>query len=134
MGSASRAFYQDNSLTKDALPLAIQGAQGGRTVATVNENGTPNIAVFAPGVRERITFVSPGRKTIRKNVLRTKQAVLSYFIYPKDEAEKEKRNRGARVVLELETDENVISQLRGQNPDLPDITIYMKIAEVLPLG
>lgn len=46
--SASLYFYEQGSLTGEELMTAIRNAEGSCSVATVNADGSPNLANFVP--------------------------------------------------------------------------------------
>lgn len=135
VSSPSRIFYEDSSLKKPELLEAIRNAEGGCTVATVNDDNTPNLIVSVPGVadEDHLVFGWAENRT-KSNIERDKQAVIAYYIYDKSAAEKGKRNRGARLVCTLEEDEAVIGQLQKENPNLPQTGTFLRIEEVKPLG
>lgn len=133
--SASVNFYQNSSLDKPQLMEAIAGAEGGCTIATVNADGTPNLIVAVPAAAgdSHLAFTWQENDT-KANLQRGSQVVISYFLYNKDEPDKEQRYRGARVKGHLETDQAVIDKLLADDPTLPPICTFVVIDEVVPLG
>lgn len=65
--------------------------------------------------------------------MRTKKAVICYFIYNQAETDKNKKYSGARIVVELEEDPAVLKAIRSAKK-LGDSTTIMKIVKILPVG
>lgn len=134
VSAASQVFYRDSSLNQEQLWAAIAERAGGCTVATVNEDGSPNLIVAVPATAGDshiyFTWADNGSKD---NVLRTGEAMVSYYIYHADAESKEERNMGARLKLELERDEKVLEQLAGDDATVKAGTVF-KVKEILPLG
>lgn len=131
---ASPIFYADSALTGDTLALAIQNAEGSCTIATVNEDGSPNLIVAVPGMAGSDHLMFGWADNVTKaNVLRTGQAVVSYYLYDKDAEDKMARNMGARMICEPETDPSVIESLM-ETPGAREGVTFLKITEILPLG
>ena len=114
--SASLYFYEQGSLTGEELMTAIRNAEGSCSVATVNADGSPNLANFVP---------SPAGE---------EYLAFTYYIYDTDAEDKYERNQGARFKVEPVTDEAVIAQLHEETPEIPQGATFVHIVEVLPLG
>jgi len=135
VSSASLTHYEDSSLSQEELMKAIENEEGGCTIATVNQDGSPNLIVAVPGVADENHLIFGwADNTTKANVKRTGQAMIAYYLYDSQAAEKSGRHSGARLRVELETDEAVLKKLFEDNPDLPSIGTVLKITEVLPLG
>lgn len=132
--SASKYYYANVSLDQAGLLEAIDKRLGGCTVATVNADGSPDIAVFVPGSgdADHIIFGFAPNVTLA-NIMRTKKAVICYFIYNQAETDKNKKYSGARIVVELEEDPAVLKAIRSAKK-LGDSTTIMKIVKILPVG
>jgi hypothetical protein len=135
VSSASLYFYESSSLTGEDLRQAIRDAQGCCSVATVNSDGTPNLANFVPypAGEDHLAFTFSDNVT-KANLARGEEGMVSYYIYDKDAETKEARNQGARFRVELETDQAVIDQLLADDPTIPAAATFVRILEVLPLG
>ena len=133
--SASLYFYEQGSLTGEELMTAIRNAEGSCSVATVNADGSPNLANFVPypAGEEYLAFTFSSNVT-KENLLRTGEAMVSYYIYDADAEDKYERNQGARFKVEPVTDEAVIAQLHEETPEIPQGATFVHIVEVLPLG
>lgn len=134
VSSASQIFYEDSSLDRDQLWTAIGERKGGCTIATVNEDGTPNLIVAVPATAgEDHIYFTWADNVSKANVQRTGQAIAGYYIYNADAESKTERNIGARLRLELERDEEVLAKLAEKDPTVKAGTVF-KVAELLPLG
>ena len=135
VSSASLIFYEDSSLTGEELRQAIRDAEGSCSVATVNDDGTVNLANFVPypAGEDHLSFTFSENVT-KVNLAAGRDGMVSYYIYTKDAADKNERNKGARFRIALETDQAVIDQLAAENPEIPVGATFVRILEVLPLG
>ena len=135
VSAASQVYYQESSLTLEQLSDAMANGLGACTVATVNEDGSPLLVGGSPAMLNltHVTFGWNNNMTMA-NSQRTGEAMLCYYVFDVDGVTKMDRHRGARLKLELETDEAVIEELRAAYPALPPYATIMKIAELLPLG
>jgi len=135
ISAASKTYYyESSSLTGTKLMDAISGRKGATTVATTNEDGTPNIATVIPGVagENHLMFgISPNQTSA--NMKERKLAVLTVYIYTPSAVEKADRNIGARVILKLVEDPIKLNELMLKTKGTAS-TIYMEIVKVLPLG
>ncbi len=134
VSSASQVFYEDSSLDREQLWAAIGERKGGCTIATVNEDGTPNLIVAVPAAAgEDHIYFTWADNVSRANAQRTGKAMVSYYIYDADAESKVERNIGARMRLELERDEAVLAKLAEADPTVKAGTVF-KVVEILPLG
>ena len=128
-------FYGAYALSGDDLMNAINSYAGFYAVATVNEDGAPNIGFFIYGCLklEDKYYISLGisENQTRQNVLRTGEAVAMYAAVPTAESGMPYAVAGARMTLKLVTDEAVTSQL--VNPQFPS-SLIMEIVDLRSLG
>lgn len=131
--SATTGLY--TNLDQAALLEAIGQFKGLCNVSTVNADGTPNIAIFVPGVADDShIFFNWADNATKANVLREKTAIMSYDIADPTAEEKAGRHSGAVVKLELEEDADVLAQLQEANESVSEASVVLKIVEVLPVG
>lgn len=130
-------FYGQSAITKEELLEQLElGAQknGAVTVATVSADGSPNLAVVIPGVADENTLVfALAPNQTRVNFAERKVAVMAYYIYNPDAAEKPDRNRGCRVHLKLVEDETRLTEL-NEGKEKPENYQYFEIVKIEPLG
>ena len=131
--SATTRLY--TNLDQAALLEAIGQFKGLCNVSTVNADGTPNIAIFVPGVADDShIFFNWADNATKANVLREKTAIMSYDIADPTAEEKAGRHSGAVVKLELEEDAEVLAQLQEANESVSEASVVLKIVEALPVG
>ena len=131
--SATTGLY--TNLDQAALLEAIGQFKGLCNVSTVNADGTPNIAIFVPGVADDShIFFNWADNATKANVLREKTAIMSYDIADPTAEEKAGRHSGAVVKLELEEDAEVLAQLQEANESVSEASVVLKIVEVLAVG
>lgn len=131
--SATTGLY--TNLDQAALLETIGQFKGLCNVSTVNADGTPNIAIFVPGVADDShIFFNWADNATKANVLREKTAIMSYDIADPTAEEKAGRHSGAVVKLELEEDAEVLAQLQKANESVSEASVVLKIVEVLPVG
>ena len=131
--SATTGLY--TNLDQAALLEAIGQFKGLCNVSTVNADGTPNIAIFVPGVADDShIFFNWADNATKANVLREKTAIMSYDIADPTAEEKAGRHSGAVVKLELEEDAEDLAQLQEANESVSEASVVLKIVEVLPVG
>lgn len=131
-------YYAKSSLAGEDLWKALESRQCAVAMATVNADGSPNLATVIPGVtkdRTALIFgIAPNQTIV--NLRERKLAVLSAYIYTPAATDKFERNKGARLVLELITDQAVITKLLEENKDrgASATSVFLKIVRVMPLG
>ena len=131
--SATTGLY--TNLDQAALLEAIGQFKGLCNVSTVNADGTPNIAIFVPGVADDShIFFNWADNATKANVLREKTAIMSYDIADPTAEEKAGRHSGAVVKLELEEGAGVLAQLQEANGSVSEASVALKIVGVLPVG
>ncbi len=139
ISAASKAFYYaKSSLTGEDLWQAIEKRAGAVVVSTANEDGTPNAAVIIPGIskdRTALIFGIAPNQTL-ENLKARHIAVITLYIYTPTATDKFERNRGARIIAELITDQAEIKRLAQENKDrgASEQSTYLKIVKILPLG
>lgn len=129
-------FYVDSSWTDDQLIEAINNRSGSWTIATVNPDNTPNIAVAVFGMLDDTTLMlNLAPNQTGANIARTSEAVAIIYQYTNDqEIDKSLRNQGAKLKLELVSEEE-FKKYQEENPDtVTETTLVLRIVEVLPLG
>lgn len=135
VSSASKVFYQDASFDHDRLWEAIGAFEGSCTIATVNEDGTPDLIVAVPGTAgDSHLYFNWADNTTKANIQRTGVAVISYYCYNPDAEDKMERNQGARIRVSLETDQAVLEKLQQENPSCSEVSTVLKVEELLPIG
>lgn len=125
-GASKTSYYSETSLTGDALHKVINNHQAAFVLSTTDPDNSPHAAVFIPAMASgsEVKFGLADNQT-RRNIERTKKAVLTVYRFLPDETRK-KRHKGARLILEL--DENQSAEKNTHK------MIIMKIQKVLPLG
>lgn len=123
------------NMTQAEVLEAMGQYKGLCNLATVNADGTANLAIFVPGVAdENHIMFGWAENATKTNVLRDKKAVLTYDVANPAAAEKTGRHAGAVLKLELEEDEAVLTELKAKNEKINDTQVIFKIVEVLPIG
>lgn len=139
ISAASKAFYYaKSSLTGEDLWKAIEARAGAVVVATANEDGTPNAAVIIPGIskdRTALIFGIAPNQTL-ENLKARHVAVVTIYLYTASATDKFERNKGARIIAELITDQTEIARLAAENKDRGASagSTFLKIVKILPLG
>jgi len=132
--ASGKFYYEAASYTAEQLKVALSAYpySGSVTIATVNEDGSPNLAVAIPGLSadgQYLTFGFAENRT-KLNMTMRKLAVVSVYEYKPTAESKADRNRGCRIILEYPGDEaNAALNAGKERPSL-----YMKIVKILPLG
>lgn len=112
--------------------------QAAPTIATVNPDGSPNLAVFMPGMPmeldgERYFVFGLADNQTKLNLQENKVGVLSLYQYNPKAEDKMERNVGARIKFEVVEDEDIINKLSEEN-EIREGSIICHAVEVLPLG
>lgn len=132
--ASGQYYYAGSSYDRDAFVAALKAYPyaGSVTVATVNEDGSPNLAVVIPGLSPDGQYLMFGLADNRTaiNMKERKLAVVAIYEYAPKAENKADRNRGARVILEYPGDEENERLNAGKDRK----SLYMKIIEVIPLG
>ena len=132
--ASKKNYYEQSSLKGTELLEELRNRRAAVSLATTNEDGTPNAAVVIPGVADEKTLMfGIADNQTKINIMARRYAVLTAYIYSPDEQDKLKRNRGARLILEVVTDKKKIDELM-QKTKAQQGTIFMEIVKVLPIG
>lgn len=124
------------TLGPDALAASLRAVEGVSVVATVNEDGTPNAAIFVPMMPDASHVVMTlARNRTRENLERTGHAVLVYDVASPHAAEKAERHCGVRMRLSLVSpDESEHAEVAALWPHMTPFTMILGVDEVEPLG
>ena len=136
VSSASvKDYYSDFAISGDELMDAVNSFTGFYAVSTVNEDATPNIGYFIYSMvkADDEYYVTLGieENQTRVNLERTGKAVAMYAVRPDDNTQPQYAVSGARMELELVTDEQLIEQL---NTSGYESTMFCKVTSVRSLG
>lgn len=137
--AVSSASVATNLYTDLALPELGEAVNAYRCecmFATVNEDGTPNLAIFTGGgmIDETYAVFNWYENQTYANVRRTKLGMIGYDVVDLDADTKEGRHQGAIVKVELVEDEAVREELAAEYAFVLPETAIFKIVEVLPVG
>lgn len=114
-------FYGDYALTGDDLMEAINTPSGSYVVSTVNEDGTPLAGFFVFSMlKEEDTYyliLGLAENQTRENLERTGTAMALYAANPEADANAQYAVAGARMELELVTDEELVKKLNTTGYD-----------------
>lgn len=138
--SEGKYFYKDSALTDDALWNVMASYQAAPTIATVNPDGSPNLAVFMPGLPmeldgERYFVFGLSDNQTKLNLEQNKTGVLALYQYDPTAEDKMERNVGARIKFEIVEDEKIIEALNKANDNaIREGSTICHVVEVLPLG
>lgn len=134
--SASVATNKYTNYDKMQTVEVINAHTAACSFATTNEDGTPNLAIFAGGQAmegEYIIFNWTDNQT-KANLMRDKLGVIAYDVVTLDAPTKEERHKGSRVRVQLVEDAAERDKLKAVNDKIADATVIVKIIEVLPVG
>ena len=128
-------YYGDFGLSGDALMEAINTPAGSYVIATVNEDGTPQLGFFVYSMmKERDTYylaLGLAENQTRENLERTGEAMAIYAANPGKDADAQYVVSGARMSLKLVTDEKLAEKL---NTAGYDTTMFCEVEWAKPLG
>ena len=128
-------FYTDYAISGDELMDAINSFNGFYAVATANEDGTPQLAYFVYSMlKEGDTYylmLGLEENQTRSNLERTGTATAMYAVRPTDDAQPQYAVSGARMDLELVTDEKLAAEL---NESGYDTAMFCAVKAVSSLG
>lgn len=132
--ASGKLYYEAGSYNAEQLKAALSAYPyaGSVTIATVNEDGTPNLAVAVPGLSPDGQYLMFGlaENRTKANMLARNFAVVAIYEYRPTAESKPDRNRGCRIILEYPGAEaNAALNAGKERPSL-----YMKIVKILPLG
>lgn len=132
--ASGQYYYAASSYSPEALAAALKSFPypGSVTVATVNEDGTPNLAVAIPALSADGKYLSFGLADNRTktNMIKRLYAVVCVYEYNPRAENKADRNKGARIILSYPGDEENKSLNAGKERP----ALFMRIVKILPLG
>ena len=125
-GASTRNHFVKSSLEAGEILKVIENKDAAFVLSTTNPDGSPNAAVFIPGVDSHsvLKFGLAQNQTLL-NIERTKEAVLTVYRFLPDQP-KGKRHQGARLVLELIEVKSKKEKRYTQ--------VKMEIKKILPIG
>ncbi len=128
-------YYGDFGLSGDALMEAVNTPAGSYVIATVNEDGTPQLGFFVYSMmKEGDTYylaLGLAENQTRENLERTGEAMAIYAANPGKDADAQYAVSGARMSLKLVTDEKLAEKL---NTAGYDTTMFCEVEWAKPLG
>ena len=136
VSSASKSdYYGDYGIEGDELMEAVNSFSGSYVISTVNEDGTPLAAYFVYSMAkdgdEYYLVLGLAENQTRENLARTGEAMALYAANPEPDAQAQFAVSGARMRLELVTDEELVEKL---NTSDDDTVMLCRVAEVRSLG
>ena len=134
-GASVMDFYGDFAIAGDELMDAINSFSGSYVVSTVNEDGTPQVGFYVYSMikdgEDYYVQLGLAENQTRVNLERTGEAMALYAANPDAEAESQFAVAGARMYLELVTDEELIAKL---NTTGYETTMFCKVVGTRSLG
>lgn len=127
------------NMDAQALAASMARFEGECALATVNDDGTPNAALFMPVMVDdaHVVFVLAQNRT-RENVERTGQAWAVYVVANLGAEEKSARHAGARLRLSLVRDEGPTAEeyqaAAAKFPRMNPYVLIFRVEEILPVG
>lgn len=127
------------NFTVEELGASLAKMEGIFVLATTNEDGSPDAAIFVPRLLDKthlIMFLAPNRT--RQNLERTGQAWGVYEVTHADATEKQQRYAGARMKLSLvkpegETAEE-FAQATAHFSSVNPAALVLRIEQLIALG
>lgn len=124
------------TLVGDTLKASMGKVEGTSVVATVNEDGTPNAAIFVPMMADDTHLVMTlAANRTRENIERTGQCVVVYDVANPQAENKASRHKGIRMRCELvaaESDE--YKQVAEVWPRMTPYTLVLRVTEFMVIG
>lgn len=128
-------FYGDFGIDGDTLMDAVNSYSGSYVVATVNEDGSPQVGFYIYSMvkdgEDYYVLLGLAENQTRVNLEREGQAMALYAANPEEGAENQYAVSGARMYLELVTDEELVEKL---NTTGYDTTMICKVVGTRSLG
>ncbi len=134
--TASVANYY-GALTGDELMNAINSYSGFYAVASVNPDGTPNIAYFIYGMIKLNDVyyiqlgINPNQTTA--NIENGSALIAMYGALPAADAQLQSATSGAKMILKKVEDEAILAELLKTAPE-GYTPMYYEVTETRPLG
>ena len=135
VSSASVATNVYTNLDEEQVYEAINAYTAECMFATTNEDGTPNLAVFAGGYAlggGYIIFNWYDNQT-KANITRTRLGMIGYDIVDLSAEEKVDRHQGALLKVAL-VDGDEREEVAATTEYINEGTVVVKVVEVLPIG
>jgi hypothetical protein len=136
VASASVATNAYTNLDKEQLIAVANALTAECTVATTNEDGTPNIAVFGGGSimkGEYIVFNWTDNQS-KANLMERKLGMVAFDVVNLSAETKQERHKGAKVRIEYVDDKTIREELKAESERVIDATLIVRIVEILPIG
>ncbi len=134
-GASVMDYYGDFGIYGDDLMDAVNGPSGSYVVSTVNEDGTPQVGFFVYSMlKDGDTYylqLGLAENQTRANLERTGLAMALYAANPEEDANAQYAVAGARMGLELVTDEELIGKL---NTSGYDTAMFCEVKWIRSLG
>ena len=128
-------YYSDYRLEGDELMEAVNTPSGFYVISTANEDGTPLAAYFIFSMLKEgddyYLQLGLAEHQTRINLNRTGEAMAVYAANPEEDAPARYAVSGARMSLELVTDEALVEKLNQADSDT---VMFCKVTDVRPLG
>lgn len=134
--TASVANYY-GALSGDDLMNAINSYSGFYAVASVNPDGTPNIAYFIFGMKKLNDVyyvqlgINPNQTTV--NIDNGSALIAMYGALPAADAQLQSATSGAKMVLKKVEDEATLAELLKGAPE-GYTPMYYEVVETRPIG
>lgn len=125
------------ALIGDELMDAINSYSGFYAVASVNPDGTPNIAYFIFGMKKLgdVYYVqlgiSPNQTTA--NIENGSELIAMYGALPEADAQLQSATSGAKMILKKVEDEAILAELLATAPE-GYAPMYYEVVETRPIG
>ena len=136
VSTASVANYY-GAMTGDELMNAVNSYSGFYAVASVNPDGTPNIAYFIYGMKKLNDVyyiqlgINPNQTTA--NIENGSELIAMYGALPAADAQLQSSTSGAKMVLKKVEDEAILAELLKSAPE-GYAPMYYEVVETRPLG
>lgn len=136
MGNSYAATGKFTTLTGDELIQSMRRVEGTSVVATVNEDHTPNAAIFVPMLAdEQHLVMTIANNRTRENIERTKTCMVVYDVSNPQAEQKSERHRGARMhctLLDANTEE--YQRIAQMWPHFSPYTLVLRVEDICPIG
>ena len=128
-------FYGEFGIEGDALMDAVNSYSGSYVVSTVNEDGSPQVGFYIYSMvkdgEDYYVLLGLAENQTRVNLERDGRAMALYAANPDSESENQYAVSGARMYLELVTDEELVKKL---NTTGFDTAMVCKVTGTRSLG
>lgn len=135
VSTASMDTNKFKNMDQATLMTQLPTMKGLVAVATTNEDGSPNLAVFIPSATgDKYVYFGFAPNATQANLLRDKQAVLLYDEYDLSIENPSDRHYGCRAKVKLVEDADVLEGLKPDLGSYADFATVVEVVEVLPMG